>query len=169
MAASMSDAYLDRGRDLWSVAAGVSDTYFHRERDLWHPEYLSDTLPATGVYLCGGMCQIHCLPQVYVFMEVCVRYSGCHRSLFLWRYVSDTLAATYHRPLSLWKYVSDMLTASGLCLYGGMCQLRCLPQATGLCLYGSMCQIRWVPTETVSNSKAGCRQFHKLYKCILSW
>ena len=33
----------------------------------------------------------------------------------------DTLAATYHRSLSLWRYVLDMLAATGLCLYGGMC------------------------------------------------
>ena len=35
--------------------------------------------------------------------------------------MSDTLAATDHRSLSLWTYVLDMLAATGLCLYGGMC------------------------------------------------
>ena len=35
--------------------------------------------------------------------------------------MSDTLAATDHRSLSLWRYVLDMLAATGICLYGGMC------------------------------------------------
>ena len=35
--------------------------------------------------------------------------------------MSDTLAATDHRSLSLWRYVLDMLAATDICLYGGMC------------------------------------------------
>ena len=56
-----------------------------------------------------------------LWIEVCIRNSSCHRSLSLWRYVSDTLADT------------------GICLYGSMCQIRWLPQTTGLCLCGRMC------------------------------
>ena len=35
--------------------------------------------------------------------------------------MSDTLAATDHRSLSLWRYVLDMLAATDIYLYGGMC------------------------------------------------
>ena len=48
---------------------------------------------------------------------------GTFDSLLLYgsRYVSEILAATDHRSLSLWRYVLDMLAATGICLYGGMC------------------------------------------------
>ena len=65
-------------------------------------------------------------------IEVCIINSSCHRSLSLWRYVSDTLAAT------------------DICLYGSMCQIRWLPHATGLCLCGGMCQTCWLPQVSVS-------------------
>ena len=143
----MPDTYLHRDRDLWYVASSVSDTYLHRDRDLPQSAYLTHTSIETET--CGS--QIRWLRQASVSVEVCVRYTGCQ---------------VYP---SLCMYVSDIMGATGFCLYGGMCQLRWLPQATGLCLCGGMCQIRWAPTETVSNSKAGWRQFHKLYKYMLRW
>ena len=60
-------------------------------------------------------------------MEVYVRYAGCHRYLPLWKYVSDTLAATDHRSmevffrhagchmsLSIWRCVYDYIVWGGV-------------------------------------------------------
>ena len=37
-----------------------------------------------------------------------------------------------------------LLAAIGICLYGGMCQIRWLSHTLGLCLYGGMCQSCWL-------------------------
>ena len=66
----------------------------------------------TGLCLYRGMCQTCWLPQVHVSMDVCVKYAACHMYMSLWRYVSDTLAATCIR------------------LYGGMCQIVWVPQVS---------------------------------------
>ena len=65
----------------------------------------------------------HIRLTITLWIEVCIINSSCHRSLSLWRHVSDTLAATV------------------ICIYGSMCQNRWLPQTTGLCLCGGMCTI----------------------------
>ena len=53
-------------------------------------------------------------PHVSVSMDVCVKYATCHRYLSFWRYVSET-----------W-----MPHTTDLCFYGGMCQIRWLPQVS---------------------------------------
>ena len=58
-----------------------------------------------------------------LWIEVCIRNSSCNRSLYLWRYVSDTLAAT------------------GICLYGNMCQQVNVGAMYGVALRDSQTEV----------------------------
>ena len=56
-----------------------------------------------GVVRCGN--QIRWLPQVSASMEVCVRYTGCHRPQVSVSVEVCVRHAGCHRHLSLWRYV----------------------------------------------------------------
>ena len=58
-----------------------------------------------------------------LWIEVCIKNSSCHRSLYLWRYVSDTLAAI------------------GICLYGSMCQQVNVGAMYGVALRDSQTEV----------------------------
>ena len=91
-------------------------------------------------------------------MDVCVIYSGCHRSLSLWRYVADTLAAT--SPI-------------GICLCEGMRQIHWLPQVSvsmEVCVRHAGCHRPQVSVSMeVCVRHAGCHMSLSLRRCVYDY